>query len=230
MNHTAKRFTRTHRGAGLALIGVGALTLSGCITVNVPPKPESGAPGSGSSTTKPRHTSAPHSASPSESGRHQGHGHADYPSAGIPTEVKWPSDWLKGFTSEGVRGEIVSLDLDYEQGQWIWEVTSRDPGTDNANPGRGLEADLAADTLKVLQHREVQLDTDEQAQVKIGAAEAARLSGEKSPDVRLIELSLDEDRGAPVWEATVLDTGSGAETDLTIDANTGEILAQEADD
>lgn len=230
MNRTARRFSSSHRIAGLAMIGAVALTLSGCITVNVPPKAETGGPGS--SATKPRHSNAPHSAPPTDPGQHQGHGHTDYPVAGIPTEVKWPSDWLEGLTSEskGVRGAIVSLDLDYEQGQWIWEVTSRDPGTDNANPGRGFEADLAADTLKVLQHREVQLDADEQTEVKIGAAEAARLSGEKSPSIRLIELSLDEDRGTPVWEATILNTASGAETDLTIDANTGEILAQEADD
>ena len=131
--------------------------------------------------------------------------------------------------SEGVRGTIVSIDLDYERGQWIWEVTSRDPGPNAEHPTRGFEADLAAETLEVLSSREVQLDPEEQTKVTIGIAEAARLSGESSPSPRLVELAQDEDRGVAVWEATLVDTETWAETELTIDANTGDILTQETD-
>ncbi|WP_087015267.1 PepSY domain-containing protein [Leucobacter sp. 7(1)] len=217
--------THTRRFAWAALIAAGALTLSGCVTVNVPPKADSG---SGSGGRGPAGT---HGGTHSPGPKMHPHGDSDFPAAGIPTSVRWPSDWLEGFASEsqGVRGTIVSIDLDYERGQWIWEVTSRDPGEGNTHPTRGFEADLAADTLEVLSSREVQLDSEEQAQVAIGIAEAARISGETSPSPRLTELALDEDRGVLVWEANLVDTETWAETELTIDAQTGEVLRREAD-
>ncbi|MCW2289655.1 putative membrane protein YkoI [Leucobacter luti] len=199
-----------------ACTGALTLTLAGCITVNVPPTSTSDS-GTSRQSSQPSAT--------------QQLGDSDFPAAGIPTQVKWPSDWLEGFMgeSEGVRGTIVSIDLDYERGQWIWEVTSRDPGPNAEHPTRGFEADLAAETLEVLSSREVQLDPEEQTKVTIGIAEAARLSGESSPSPRLVELAQDEDRGVAVWEATLVDTETWAETELTIDANTGDILTQETD-
>ena len=209
--------------AWAAALAAGALTLSGCVTVNVPPKTDAGSGNAGSS--------GGHDGTESPGPSTHPHGDSDFPAAGIPTSVQWPSDWLEGIAAEsaGVRGTIVAIDLDYERGQWIWEVTSRDPGEGNAHPTRGFEADLAADSLEVLGSREVQLDAEEQAQVTIGIAEAARLSGETSPSLRLTELALDEDRGVPVWEASLVDTASWAETEVTIDAATGEVLRREAD-
>lgn len=220
MTHTAG-FTSAGRYVGLAALAVGALALSGCVTVNVPPKASGGSSGSSGSAT-------PNTSSPGSS---QQHDDDDYPKDGIPTSVLWASDWLEGFRgeSEGSRGTIVAIDLDYERGEWVWEVTSRDPGDGKEFPTRGFEAKLAADTLEVLSDREVQLDADDLAETKLGIAEAARISGEKSPSPRLIELSLDEERGVPVWEATIVDTETRAETDLTIDANSGEILKTETD-
>lgn len=222
---TLARSTSAGRFASVAALAACALALSGCVTVNVPPKESGG--GSGASDGSKPSTSSPGSSH----GSSQQHGDDDYPKDGIPTSVMWPSDWLEGFMSEsaGVRGTIVAIDLDYDRGEWLWEVTSRDPGDGKEFPTRGFEAKLAADTLEVLSDREVQLDADDLADTKVGIAEAARLSGEKSPSPRLIELSLDEERGVPVWGATIVDTETRAETDLTIDANSGEILKTEAD-
>lgn len=213
MNLTLAQQSRRRRIAAAAAFSALALTLSGCVTVNVPPRE------SGSGTT-----------SPSASGPH---GDSDFPPTGIPTEVRWATDWLEGFASEGngVRGEIVAIDLDFENDEWIWEVTSRFPsgGPTNTTPERGYEAELAADSLTALRSREVTLDSEEQEHPKIGIAEAARISGDTYPSPRLISLSLDRDHGSLVWEATLLDSETLAETELAIDATTGEIRSREAD-
>ncbi|WP_440312057.1 PepSY domain-containing protein [Leucobacter chromiireducens] len=213
MNLTLAQQSRRRRIAAAAAFSALALTFSGCVTVNVPPRE------SGSGAT-----------SPSASGPH---GDNDFPATGIPTEVRWATDWLEGFASEGngVRGEIVAIDLDFENDEWIWEVTSRFPsgGPTNTTPERGYEAELAADSLTELRSREVTLDSEEQEHPKIGIAEAARISGDTYPSPRLISLSLERDRGSLVWEATLLDSETLAETELAIDATTGEIRSREAD-
>lgn len=213
MNRTFAQPSHRRRVVVAATFSAFALALAGCVTVNVPPRE------SGSGAT-----------SPSASGPH---GDSDFPATGIPTEVRWATDWLEGFASEGngVRGEIVAIDLDFENGEWIWEVTSRFPsgGPTNTTPERGYEAELAADSLTELRSREVRLDSEEQGRPKISIAEAARISGDTYPSPRLISLSLDRDQGSLVWEATLLDSETLAETELAIDATTGEIRSRDAD-
>ncbi|WP_206427474.1 PepSY domain-containing protein [Leucobacter chromiireducens] len=222
------RSSHSRRISAVAALAACALALTGCITVNVPPPGDGSGAGTGSGSDTGS-GSGPGSSSPSGGAPT----HDDFPATGIPSEVRWATDWLEGFESEGagVRGSIVAIELEFEREQWIWEVTSRFPseGPTNTTPERGFEADLAADSLAELRSREVTLDAEEREPTKIGIAEAARISGEVSPSPRLIALSLDRDRGSVVWEATLLDSETLVETELTIDATTGEILARDRD-
>lgn len=209
-------------GGALAAAAALALTLTGCVTVNVPPK--SGTDSGSASPTVPSATAAPGTPSPGKSD-------TDFPAGGIPADVAWPTEWLQTIadTSVGIDGAVVGIDLDYDRGAWVWEVTSRVPGTDAAAARRGLETDLDATALTRISQRDIELDRDELIDVTVDAAEAARISGETSPGTRLIELSLDEDRGRAVWDATIIDVTTLAETELKIDALSGEVLEREAD-
>jgi len=168
---------------------------------------------------------APFPDSPSEAA-------ANFPAGGIPTQVLWPSDWLEGIAgeSEAIGGRIVGLGLEYRDDTWVWRVTSTDPemdwtGEQVADPLRGREALLDAETLTPLQQRHVSLPESAAVHIDVGTAEAARLSGEIYPDPRLIALELTEESGEPHWEATMMRMETGRIFERSIPAlGEGELI------
>lgn len=154
----------------------------------------------------------------------------DFPGA-VPIAVTWPSDWLEAIPGEsvdGIAGAVVDLRLEYQDDTWTWRVTSLDPGMDLfgeqvTEPRRGLEALLDAETGALLRQQQVELREDQIADTRMGAAGAARLSGEEYPSPRIIALTLTSDAGAPVWRATMYDTETGETSVQVLDASDSAI-------
>lgn len=64
---------------------------------------------------------------------------------------------------------------------------------------------------------------------RLSNADAERIALREVPDSEVVELERDHERGREVIEVTVRDR-HGVETELTLDASTGEILRREVDD
>lgn len=153
-------------------------------------------------------------------------GVATIPTGGVPTQVFWPSDWLEGLSGEvdGVGGTIVGISLAHQDGQWVWRIQSTDPDRDTGDETRGLDAEIDAVDSETVSSRHIRLDDEQLVEHRVSALEAADLSGEAYPSPRLVSLWLTTRNGEPIWTVTLYDNVSAETTDLTIDANSGEIL------
>lgn len=147
-----------------------------------------------------------------------------YPSAGVPSAVRWPSDWLAGLSgeSDAVAGPVVGLRLERLDAQWVWRIRSVDRYHDDLfgerrdDPTRGREALLDATDLDLVRERTVTLTAAEATGSDVSAYDAAQRSGEAWPGPRLVELELRTEDRVPVWRVTTYDTDSGALSTTTL--------------
>lgn len=149
---------------------------------------------------------------------------SDWPSTGVPSAVRWPSDWIDGLSgeSEAVGGPIVGLRLEYVAEHWVWRIRSTDPGrTDvlgepDAEPSSGVEALVDATDLSLVRRHEVTLTEAETADVGVSYYDAVQASGEEWPGPRLVELERVVDDRRPTWRVTTYDTEDGDLTPRTL--------------
>lgn len=149
-------------------------------------------------------------AAPSEVGE-------DYPSTGVPTSVKWPSDWLESLAgeSDAVSGPVVGVRLENVGDRWVWRVRSTYPGKkdalgeSDADSTSGVESLIDATDLTLMQKHDVTLSSAEAAVLNASYYEAVQQSGEEYPGPRLVELKRVVENRQPVWRVTTYDTSDG---------------------
>lgn len=116
-------------------------------------------------------------------------------------------------------GEVIEVDFE-DDGDRGWQVVVR-------RGDAGVEVTLDENDLSELSRRDKKLDADDLARTAvdvraaIGAA-AARTDGQPE------SVQLDEEDGRAVWELSVR-MPDNTMADLTIDADSGEVVKQEAD-
>ncbi|MBO1901225.1 PepSY domain-containing protein [Leucobacter weissii] len=118
-----------------------------------------------------------------------------------------------------IPGDVVSLDP--ENGD-VWSVELRDEN------GDGVELYINATTGEIVRRQAESLPSEARdGGPGVTALEAIDIALGALSDGEIRELDLDTERGVVVWEILARD---GGEVELTIDAESGEILAQELDD
>lgn len=121
---------------------------------------------------------------------------------------------------EAVQGDVLSLDREDDNSRWEVLVRTAD--------GNGTEVWVDATSGDVLDQRSEEVPSEARdgapsftAKEAVEAAETAVGSGS------VTDLDIDRERGTVIWEVTVEDNGN--ETDVKIDASSGEVLSQEQD-
>lgn len=124
---------------------------------------------------------------------------------------------------DAVPGIVVSIDSEDDDGTGnVWSVQLRD---DN---GEGIELYIDAETGDVVREEPESVPQEAQGSTpKITAFDAIDIALETVPGGAIDDVDLDTELGVVVWDVVVID---GGEMDLTIDAETGEVLHQERDD
>ena len=129
--------------------------------------------------------------------------------------------------------DITSISLDTSFGNFYYTVE----GTDDDNE---YELDIDATTGKVSNQETDDLDSDEAGGVKrqaealdleeiIGIEEVSEIAEKEVNDGLATDWDLKQERGSVVWEVTVEDS-SDQETEVLIDAKTGDVLAKEVEE
>lgn len=120
-----------------------------------------------------------------------------------------------------VQGDVLSLDREDDNSRWEVLVRTAD--------GNGTEVWVDAASGDVLDQRSEDVPSEARdgapeftAKQAVEAAETAVADGAVS------DLDIDRERGTTIWEVTV--EAGGNETDLKIDATSGEVLSQEQED
>ena len=114
-------------------------------------------------------------------------------------------------------GAVVELDAERR----TWEVTVlREDGT-------GVELYIDAASGEVTRERDARLSRVQSTAPKVTAAEAIGIALGNTPG-QIIELDLDTERGAVVWELLVR-ADAGGRFEIYVDATTGEVLKVERD-
>ncbi len=114
---------------------------------------------------------------------------SNWPSTGVPTTVRWPTDWIDSLSgeSEAVGGPIVGLRLEYAAQHWVWRIRSTDPGRadllgeSNAEPTSGVEAFIDATDLSLERGHQVTLTKAEATEADTSYYDAVQASGEELP-------------------------------------------------
>lgn len=117
---------------------------------------------------------------------------------------------------------VVSVDRSTQGGQPVWEVELLTSG------GTGTEVTIDQATGAVLKTEATDLDSEERTAPDVTATQAIEISLQQVPG-EVIELGLGTEAGQVVWEVEV-QPASGARQELTISADSGKILKQEAAD
>lgn len=139
---------------------------------------------------------------------------------------------IKAYQEAYPDSDITSLELESSLGKYLYKVE----GVDDS---KEYEVRVDADTKEVSKEREENLDMEDQEGVKRKEDKLELtdlLSVEKVSDIavehvgkgKATEWSLDKDMGITFWEVKVMD--GQKETDVKINAKTGDILEAEADD
>lgn len=114
-------------------------------------------------------------------------------------------------------GAVVEVDAEPRR----WEVTVlRENGT-------GVELYIDAASGEVTRERDARLSRVQSTAPKVTAAEAIGIALGNTPG-QIIELDLDTERGAVVWELLVR-ADAGGRFEIYVDATTGEVLKVERD-
>ena len=118
-------------------------------------------------------------------------------------------------------GAVVEVSLDDENGRTLWEIVVRSPN------GSGVELYIDAATGTIVDREPHRVPDEARASAPaISALRAITIALAAVPGSSVVEVDLDTERGRTVWEVLV----RAPNVELYIDAATGEILKQEADD
>lgn len=141
-------------------------------------------------------------------------------------------DAIKAYQEAYPDSDITSVDLETSFGKYLYKIEGVD---DN----KEYEVRVDADTKEVSKEREENLDTEDKDGVKRKEDKLDLdnlLSVEKVSDIavkhvgkgKAIDWSLDKDMGKTYWEVKVMD--GHKETEVKIDAKSGDVLESETDD
>lgn len=126
---------------------------------------------------------------------------------------------------ENFEGELVELELDDNRGEWFYNVHLE-------NESEEYEADLSADDLSVSnEETESDEDNDTEDQFSYGDAIPHDEAAQTALDEVGGELggwTLDKDDGQLEYDVEVTNSDNGNDTDVTINAESGEVI--EVDD
>ena len=193
----------------LAAAAAAALLLPGCAPAQSPSTPPPAAPTTTAQSPAPSET--PTSAAPEES-----------PSADDTPATEAPEGRLDAARAieaalAHTPGAVVELDADRR----AWEVTVlREDGT-------GVELYVDAETGEITRERDTQLRGVQATAPKVTATEAIGIALGNTPG-GIIELDLDTERGAVVWEVLVR-ADAGGRFEIYVDATTGAVVKVERD-
>ncbi|BBM17838.1 hypothetical protein G15_1484 [Enterococcus avium] len=141
-------------------------------------------------------------------------------------------DAIKAYQEAYPDSDITSVDLETSFGKYLYKIEGVD---DN----KEYEVRVDADTKEVSKEREENLDTEDKDGVKRKEDKLDLdnlLSVEKVSDIavkhvgkgKATDWSLDKDMGKTYWEVKVMD--GHKETEVKIDAKSGDVLESETDD
>ena len=140
-------------------------------------------------------------------------------------------DAIKAFQDTYPDADITSLELDTSFGKYFYKVE----GVDDS---KEYEIRVDGETKKIEKEREESLDDDEKNGEKrkdklaltdlLSIEKAASIAEKEVGSGQATDWDLDQELGTTYWEVTVEDNGT--ETNVKMDARTGEILEKEVDD
>lgn len=140
-------------------------------------------------------------------------------------------DAIKAFQDTYPGADITSLELDTSFGKYFYKVE----GVDDS---KEYEIRVDGETKKIEKEREESLDDDEKNGEKrkdklaltdlLSIEKAASIAEKEVGSGQATDWDLDQELGTTYWEVTVEDNGT--ETNVKMDARTGEILEKEVDD
>lgn len=125
--------------------------------------------------------------------------------------------------------DITSISLEYKLGNPLYQIE----GVDDT---KEYELSINADTSEIVQQKDENLDNDDQNKRQedalqldgiLSADEVAEIA-QSNAQGRVEEMELTKDLGTTYWEVKLKDGRN--ETELKIDAQSGDILEQEQDD
>lgn len=124
-------------------------------------------------------------------------------------------------------GRVYEVELERSHGTTVWEVKI-------VTSDAVFEVDVDAVSGEVLRDRDVRTSSLAKYNHRLDGAELTYADAidailDVHPGATLVELELDEEHGAVVWEAEIV-TSDHVEYDLEIHASTGEVLKNEIDD
>jgi uncharacterized membrane protein YkoI len=151
------------------------------------------------------------------------------PSDGRPARAAVSLTQAVDAALKAVPGEVEEAELDDEHGRTVWEIDVL------ASNGTWRDVVVDAATGKVTANRADRPDDDDDRdeaaalrKAKVTVPDAAG-AAEKAVSGRVTSAEFENEHGRAVWEADV--TGrDGARHEVTVDAATGKVLAQERDD
>ncbi|HCM85277.1 MULTISPECIES: PepSY domain-containing protein [Enterococcus] len=141
-------------------------------------------------------------------------------------------DAIKAYQEAYPDSDITSVDLETSFGKYLYKI-------EGVDDDKEYEVRVDADTKEVSKEREENLDTEDKDGVKRKEDKLDLdnlLSVEKVSDIavkhvgkgKATDWSLDKDMGKTYWEVKVMD--GHKETEVKIDAKSGDVLESETDD
>ncbi|HJF19710.1 MAG TPA: PepSY domain-containing protein [Enterococcus columbae] len=186
---------------------------------------------SGSDTSSDQSTSQPQNTSSSISQSTSATDTSDTASQENGKRTVSVEDAIKAFQDTYPGADITSLELDTSFGKYFYKVE----GVDDS---KEYEIRVDGETKKIEKEREESLDDDEKNGEKrkdklaltdlLSIEKAASIAEKEVGSGQATDWDLDQELGTTYWEVTVEDNGT--ETNVKMDARTGEILEKEVDD
>jgi uncharacterized membrane protein YkoI len=141
-------------------------------------------------------------------------------------------DAIKEYQKEYPDSDITSIDLETSFGNYFYKIEGVD---DN----KEYEVRVDADTKKVSKEREEELDMEDKEGVKrkedklnienlLSIEKVSEIATENVGSGKATDWSLDKDMGTTYWEVKVID--GQKETEVKINAQSGDVLETETDD
>ena len=135
-------------------------------------------------------------------------------------------DAIKEYQKEYPDSDITSIDLETSFGNYFYKIEGVD---DN----KEYEVRVDADTKKVSKEREEELDMEDKEdklniENLLSIEKVSEIATENVGSGKATDWSLDKDMGTTYWEVKVID--GQKETEVKINAQSGEVLETETDD
>lgn len=135
-------------------------------------------------------------------------------------------DAIKEYQKEYPDSDITSIDLETSFGNYFYKIEGVD---DN----KEYEVRVDADTKKVSKEREEELDMEDKEdklniENLLSIEKVSEIATENVGSGKATDWSLDKDMGTTYWEVKVID--GQKETEVKINAQSGDVLETETDD